>query len=496
MAGSGGAHLRGEGALLEVRDLDVTFDGGEAGPVSAVAGLSLDVAAGETLGIVGESGCGKTSAARAILQLPRPSGGAVTFGGVDLTKLDETAMRELRPQLQMVHQDPISALNPRRTVREIVAEPLVVLAEERAAARLARRSFGTYVAFAKATVDWLARPVTWLATASLACLVLWVLGEASEGRAAQSWLLWLQTPAAVVGVPVGLALAVAVGVVALLWLGWLALGALLAVNVAGGWAERVPAWLASVGVAAFGGALVAQVLLVAVLDGAVKLAILGVSVALDAVVVRALRRMRLRHEKTLADQAESAVREAVETVGLNPDVVLDRLPRQLSGGQAQRVCIARALITDPKLLICDEPVSSLDVSIQAQILNLLADMRAELGLALVFIAHDLAVVKSVSDQVAVMYRGRLCEVGAPDVVFANPRHPYTRLLLDSVPNPDARRRGDVAAEPAEPVGAGDDLNAGCRFRHRCAHASATCEAQVPQVSELVPGHFVACHHPL
>ncbi len=452
MAGSGTAHLRGEGALLEVRDLDVTFASGAGEPVSAVAGLSFDVAAGETLGIVGESGCGKTTTARAILGLPRPTAGSVSFGGTDLTQLDAAAMREVRPQLQMVHQDPISALNPRRTVREIVAEPLVVRADNQRASTPVRRWFDRYVVFAKAAVDVLARPIGWLAVAGLACLALWVVGEAAEGRAAQGWLLWLQTPAAFAGVPVGVALLAAVAAVAAVWLVWLVLGATI----------------------------------------------------LGSLVARRVARLRRGSAPAFAEQVEPEVREVIEMVGLNPDVVLDRLPRELSGGQAQRVCIARALITSPKLLICDEPVSSLDVSIQAQILNLLADMGTQLGLAIVFIAHDLAVVKSVSDQVAVMYRGRLCEVGEPDAVFVSPRHPYTRLLLDSVPNPEVPRRGGASVEEVGSAGVGElvdedadrQADEGCRFRHRCAHASEVCASEVPQVRELAPGHFAACHYPL
>jgi peptide/nickel transport system ATP-binding protein len=326
MAGSGTAHLR-QGALLTVEDLVVRFPAGHGKVVHAVSGISLDVVEGETLGIVGESGCGKSTTGRAILQIPKPTGGRVTFGGDDLTTLGGDALRRTRPALQMIFQDPISSLNPRRTVNDIVAEPLAV----------------------------------------------WERGSKEE-RAA-------------------------------------------------------------------------------------------------------------------------LVRTTLEAVGLDPDAVGGRRPHQLSGGQCQRVSIARALVLEPKLLICDEPVSALDVSVQAQILNLLEDMKARYGLTLVFIAHDLAVVKHVSDRVAVMYLGKLCEIGPPDVLYRTPAHHYTAALLASVPVPDptsARTRVALEGEVPSPV----DPPSGCRFRTRCPAAVDRCAAEEPQLREVRPGQFVACHVPL
>jgi peptide/nickel transport system ATP-binding protein len=326
MAGSGTAHLRPE-ALLTVEDLVVHFPAGHGKVVHAVSGISLDVVEGETLGIVGESGCGKSTTGRAILQIPKPTSGRVSFAGDDLTALGGDALRRTRTALQMIFQDPISSLNPRRTVNDIVAEPLAV----------------------------------------------WDRG-------------------------------------------------------------------------------------------------------------------------TKAERAE-LVRTTLDAVGLDPDAVGDRRPHQLSGGQCQRVSIARALVLEPKLLICDEPVSALDVSVQAQILNLLEDMKARYGLTLVFIAHDLAVVKHVSDRVAVMYLGKLCEVGPPDVLYRTPAHHYTAALLASVPVPDPtieRTRVALEGEVASPV----DPPSGCRFRTRCPAAVDRCATEEPQLREVQPGQFVACHVPL
>ena len=174
---------------------------------------------------------------------------------------------------------------------------------------------------------------------------------------------------------------------------------------------------------------------------------------------------------------------------------MGRLPHEFSGGQCQRICIARALMLEPELIVCDEPVSALDVSIRAQILNLLEEMKARYGLTLLFIAHDLAVVKAVSDRVAVMYLGRLCEVGPSEQLFASPAHPYTALLLEAIPVPDP----DVRPAESMPVGEPPSPIAppsGCRFRTRCPRADQRCGDEVPELREVAPGQFVACHHPL
>ena len=326
MAGTGNAHLRDD-VLLRVEDLVVEFRT-SAGVVHAVSGISLDLREGETLGLVGESGCGKSTTGRAIMQLPPPTSGRVLFEGVDLAGLSGQQLREVRTRLQFIFQDPISSLNPRRRVKDIIAEPLRI----------------------------------------------WKRGTAEEQRA--------------------------------------------------------------------------------------------------------------------------RVDEVLEAVGLDPAVAADRRPHQFSGGQCQRISIARSLVLDPKLVICDEPVSALDVSVQAQILNLLEDMKARYGLTLIFIAHDLAVVKNISDRVAVMYLGKICEVGSPDDLYATPAHPYTAALLRSIPVPDPTvspvNTGLLTGDLPSPL----DPPSGCRFRTRCPSAQERCSIEEPQVRAIGDGHFVACHFPV
>ncbi len=328
MAGTGTAHLRAtDDVVLRVEDLTVEFHTA-AGTVHAVSGISLDVRAGETLGLVGESGCGKSTTGRAIMQLPPPTSGRVVFEGADLASLSGQQLREVRTRLQFIFQDPISSLNPRRKVKDIVAEPLRI----------------------------------------------WKRGTEAERK------------------------------------------------------ERVS--------------------------------------------------------------------EVLDAVGLDPQAAADKRPHQFSGGQCQRISIARSLVLDPTLVICDEPVSALDVSVQAQILNLLEDMKARYGLTLVFIAHDLAVVKNISDRVAVMYLGKICEVGSPDDIYATPAHPYTQALLRSIPVPDPEvapaRTGLLTGDLPSPL----DPPSGCRFRTRCPNAQERCALEEPRVRAIGDGHFVACHFPV
>jgi len=327
VAGTGKAHLR-DGALLRVEDLVVEFPAGVGRKVHAVSGISIDVMEGETLGLVGESGCGKSTTGRAIVQLPRPTGGSVKFEGKELTSLKGEDLRQTRPALQMIFQDPISSLNPRRRIGEIVGEPLKI----------------------------------------------WRSGS--------------------------------------------------------------------------------------------------------------------------DDEREKKVREVLEAVGIDPDTALQRRPHQFSGGQCQRISIARALMLDPKLIICDEPVSALDVSVQAQILNILEDMKARYGLTLIFIAHDLAVVKNISDRVVVMYLGKICEVGPPDGLYAEPAHHYTAALLSAIPIPDPTREQHATAGVTGELPSPLDPPSGCRFRTRCPAAQERCAAEEPQLREIDAGHFVACHFPL
>ncbi len=330
MAGTGKAHLRPEGtALLRVEDLVVEFPVGRTGlKVNAVSGISLDVMEGETLGLVGESGCGKSTTGRAIMQLPSPTSGSVVLEGQDITQLSAAKVRELRPRMQMIFQDPISSLNPRRKVMDIVAEPLNI----------------------------------------------WKRGTKAE--------------------------------------------------------------------------------------------------------------------------QEAKVRKVLETVGIDPDQAGTRKPHEFSGGQCQRICIARSVVMDPKVIICDEPVSALDVSVQAQILNLLEDMKKAYGLTLIFIAHDLAVVKNVSDRVVVMYLGKICEVGPPDTLYAAPAHHYTKALIESIPEPDPTIRPDQTSALEGDLPSPIAPPSGCRFRTRCPAAQEKCAVDEPQLVDVGGNHFVACHFPL
>jgi peptide/nickel transport system ATP-binding protein len=196
-----------------------------------------------------------------------------------------------------------------------------------------------------------------------------------------------------------------------------------------------------------------------------------------------------------AKERQDRVCKVLNAVGLDPALVVGRLPHEFSGGQCQRICIARALVLNPEFIVCDEPVSALDVSIRAQILNLLEEMKRRFGLTLLFIAHDLAVVKAVSDRVAVMYLGRLCEVGPSEQLFAHPAHPYTALLIEAIPVPDPDVR------PAEQVPVGEPPSpiappSGCRFRTRCPRADQQCAREVPELRAVRPGQYAACHHPL
>jgi peptide/nickel transport system ATP-binding protein len=325
LAGSGSAHLRGDEAILSVDGLEVEYHTSR-GTFQAVAGVSFDLLPGETLGIVGESGCGKSTTGRAVLRLDPIAGGHVRYRDDLIESATTNRMRELRREMQMIFQDPVSSLNPRRSVKALVTEGL---------------------------------------------------------------------------------------------------------------------------------------------------AIGGVS----------------------AKEREARAPEILDQVGLPSERFAEMLPRKLSGGQAQRVAIGRALAVGPGLLICDEPVSALDVSVQAQIMNLLEDLKEKYDLTIVFIAHDLGVVRSISDNVLVMYLGKTCEFGDAVEVYDRPAHPYTRGLLDSVPTPD---------EPggfAGPALSGDlpsPLNppSGCRFRARCPIAQDRCAIEEPVMREVRPGQYAACHFPL
>jgi peptide/nickel transport system ATP-binding protein/oligopeptide transport system ATP-binding protein len=316
--------------LLDIKDLSKTFAdtgiriGGKRPAVRAVDGVSFTIARGVTLAVVGESGCGKSTLGRLLLRLIEPSGGSIVFDGKDLAKLPRGELRQMRQRMQMVFQDPFGSLSPRRTVAEIIAEPMEV--------------FG------------------------------------------------------------------------------------------------------------IGGS------------------------------------RRARRERAA---------ELLHQVGL-PASFMDRKPRQFSGGQRQRIGIARAISVDPEFVVADEPVSALDVSVQAQIINLMQDLQAEKGFSYLFIAHDLAVVRHIADLVAVMYLGRIVELGSRDQIFKAPQHPYTEALLSAAPHPDPdrrRRRIVLSGDVPSPT----NMPSGCAFRTRCPIAQAICARERPPLAEVAGGQQVACH---
>ncbi len=469
MAGSGTAHLSADDdALLRVEHLVVEFPVGRTGlKVNAVTDVSLDIRRGETLGLVGESGCGKSTTGRAIMQFPKPTAGRVLFDGTDLTELNGEELRRTRTQMQMIFQDPISSLNPRRTIGDIVGEPLEIWAPRARERRSVTTAIAAIIALAIGAVSTVYSAFAFLGSL-LAVLSIIALPELAAFGASS----------ALAGILLGTILG-AFGI-------WL-----LRVGV-GLWRRDDSA--RDSGLLSFGLLVAFPVLaFVFLFHAPVLLAV--AAVPLLAMGLLYLPTTRGDFPRTGEDERRR-VAEVLDAVGLDPDVAMSKRPHEFSGGQCQRIAIARAVVLEPKVIICDEPVSALDVSVQAQILNLLEDMKDRYQLTLVFIAHDLAVVKNVSDRVAVMYLGKLCEVGRPDDLYRSPAHPYTQALLNSIPvpdptvqpDPDARLTGELPS-PVQPP-------SGCRFRTRCPLAQDRCAQEEPQMRQVGKDHYVACHFSL
>ena len=464
MAGTGTAHLRDPSeVILRAENLVVEFPVGRTGlKVHAVSGISLDVKEGETLGLVGESGCGKSTTGRALMQFPSPTGGSVTFEGDELTEKHGEDLREVRTRMQMIFQDPISSLNPRRKVGDIVAEALAIWARPKSEQRSAATTAVGAIAFVIALV--FALNAVGLVTAGIA----FMFGYEDHG----------------VLPGVGIIIVAAVVFVA----------ALLFLGIARGlWNRTADGRGQALG--GFGGLVVVAAVLWSA--GVGFFPVLGCAV-LFLIVYGLLQTPGGKDDfPGIGQEGNDLVDEVLSSVGLDPAVARAKRPHEFSGGQCQRISIARALVLDPKLIICDEPVSALDVSVQAQILNLLEDMKARYGLTLVFIAHDLAVVKNVSDRVAVMYLGKLCEVAPPDLLYERAAHPYTEALLSAIPVPDPEVRPEGVAEKLQ-----GDLPSpiappsGCHFRTRCPKAQDRCAEEEPIIREVGQGQYVACHFPL
>jgi oligopeptide/dipeptide ABC transporter ATP-binding protein len=478
MAGSGTAHMRDAGeVLLRVDSLVMEFPVGRTGEkVHAVSDVSIDVRPGETLGLVGESGCGKSTTGKSIMQMPRPTSGTVRFEDIELTERGGEDMRRVRPRMQMIFQDPISSLNPRRTVRDIVAEPLRIWASE-------QHPPGPPVAGASTL---LRLDSAWRFGLFGVLVIMWLFNGLFPYLANSGFELlpdvWEQLTGAGGGIVINAVL-----------FGSMAYGLSISVR------DRVPRSRSVLGIYAAANVLLG--VLAVLSDGAA----LGRAVWWIGALLAIVELVLVLTPKATDDYAlmvgvredhEQLVRETLERVGLDPEYALDRRPHEFSGGQCQRICIARTLVLDPNLIICDEPVSALDVSVQAQILNLLQDMKARYDLTLVFIAHDLAVVKNVSDRVAVMYLGKLCEVAEPEDLYNRPAHPYTAALLASIPVPDPTRRpreenilgGEIPSPVSPPTG--------CRFRTRCPKAQDMCAQVEPKMRQVGLGHYVACHFPV
>ncbi len=408
------------------------------GHVMAVDGVSLRLRRGETLAVVGESGCGKSTLARLLLRLLEPSAGKVYFMGHDLTAESFRAVREERRHLQMVFQDPMSSLDPRMTIKNIVAEPLVVHEKTETRPRL----------------------VT-LVTAFVA-----LAGALEWGQAA---LLFLLAGAlSMFGI---LAVGTILSAIVLA-----ATGGLLFVLALGLW--RVEGWAWSTAFVLF-----AIRLVIALLSGPNFISLGEWAFLLVALVV-------VRRNFVTGEEITRRVLELLELVGLKKEH-LNRFPHEFSGGQRQRINIARALALNPDVIILDEPTSALDVSVQAQILNLLMALQKKLGLTYLFITHDLSVVYHIADRVAVMYAGKIVELGTTEQIFQEPLHPYTKALITAAPVADPSVKVERIVLEGE-VPSPTHPPSGCRFHPRCWLAFEPCAKIEPQLYDVGSSRLVSC----
>ncbi len=442
--GPGVSTDRPTGVLLSAENVKMHFPlrGGlfrtVKGHVMAVDGVSLKLKRGETLAVVGESGCGKSTLARLLLRLLEPSAGKVFFMGHELTSQKVRVVREERRHLQMVFQDPMSSLDPRMTIKNIVAEPLMV--HERAETR----------------------PLTIAIFAGLLALV------------------------AAISITFAVLLLVFAGAVA--FLGALAFGPILYALYFGAFGGTL-VWIA-LGIWRVEGWAWWSVLILSAVNLVLSVSLVFNPIQIGESVFLLAYLLVVRKHFATGEEVTQRVLELLELVGLKKEH-LNRFPHEFSGGQRQRINIARALALNPDVIILDEPTSALDVSVQAQILNLLMELQRKLGLTYLFITHDLSVVYHIADRVAVMYAGKIVELGDTEGIFGDPMHPYTKALISAAPVADPTVKAEriiLQGEVPSPI----HPPPGCRFHPRCWLAFEPCAKVEPMLFDTGSGRKVAC----